>query len=49
MMVLEKVSLTGELVVTFNQPMILPALIKDLNYTELIDISFVSAKSGRIV
>jgi hypothetical protein len=31
MMVLEKVSLTGELVVTFNQPMFLPAL-KDLDY-----------------
>jgi hypothetical protein len=48
MMVLEKISITGELVVTFNQPMILPAL-KDLDYAELIEISFVSAKNGRIV
>jgi hypothetical protein len=46
---LEKISITGEMVLKFNQPMIYPSEMKDFNYTNLIDVSFVSAKNGRII
>ena len=49
MLAIEKVSITGEMVLTFNQPMFFPAEMKDFNYTELLQISLVSAKNGRII
>jgi hypothetical protein len=33
MVVVEKVSITGELVLTFNQLMFYPSVMKDVNYT----------------